>query len=291
MTERVEQPDATFVIEGDVYKVQRRPMHGEIVINDDYRGIRIIDVWSGKDVRRLRFPNRDARPTIITEWCFRSDGEWSLIFSAESAMGWLMSLGPDRRAWVLDVSGVGSLHDLRYIWHGDSFWMTAGKSQRFFTLEWGDEVRGLVERSSIEVRAKHPGWRRAVDLLPPDRYNVLRVQPDESRLLYHEFAGPQTRVGVVDWQTETKMAVDVETEEVPMMAAYGARIFTLQEDEVQCLNTNGRKERVYPAPDGFYYCGLDTAPPYGDDSAALALVCTAQVDSRHSQMRVYGLSS
>ena len=81
-----------FTLAGDVYQVQRRPMYSQIVINDDYGGIRILDPWSGADLLRVEFTAEYRTSGIISDWCFSSNGASVLVLNDEPRAGCLMAL-------------------------------------------------------------------------------------------------------------------------------------------------------------------------------------------------------
>jgi hypothetical protein len=81
-----ETPDRSFTIQGEIYMVQRRPMHPHIVVNDNYQGIRVLDPWMGTDAIEVGFTQGYDSYGTIDAWCFRSDGKALLILNEDSRL-------------------------------------------------------------------------------------------------------------------------------------------------------------------------------------------------------------
>ncbi|MEH2110511.1 hypothetical protein [Nostoc sp.] len=283
-------PDTKFVIAGDIYKVQRRPMHSHIVINNNYQGIRVVDPWNGNDLLQVDFTEGYSNSGIINEWCFRADGQAVLILNEEHRTASLLSLESNLPSYSLLCPSVQRVIDLRYIWEKNLFWITGGKSYAFFHLEWQGDIPIFVERSGMQARIAHRSWRRALDKLPVSNCNVLRVEADKSQMLYHDFSEKSGQVGVVSWQDEISWSAPAP-EEVSRLAFDGKQMFILHEYEVHALNEQGQIETVYPVPEGFHYSGLDTIPAQDNKPAALVLVCNSLSDPHYNQFLVYQLDS
>jgi hypothetical protein len=286
----VGNPDIKLAIAGDVYKIQRRPMHNHIVINNGYQGLRVIDPWTGNDVLGVDFTKDYDNSGIVDEWCFRADGQVILVLNEESRAACWLSLEGGGLSYDLKCPPLNRLIDLRYLWEGDSFWITGGKSYSFFQLQWQDSVPAFVESSGIKARIAHRAWRQALDRLPDSKCNVLRVESDKSQILYHHFSEKPGRVGAVSWHHETMWSAPAP-EEVPRLAFHEGRMFVLHEYEAHSLNEQGQVEAVYPVPQGFHYSDLDTVPAQNDYPAALVLVCSSLADPQVTQLLVYRLDN
>ena len=55
------QPDLIFMVEGDIYKAQRRPGYAQLLINQDYAGISVLDVWNQQISATRAFPQAFAQ--------------------------------------------------------------------------------------------------------------------------------------------------------------------------------------------------------------------------------------
>jgi hypothetical protein len=286
----VKAPDLVFPLAKDVYKVQKRPGHCQIVVNNGYQGIKVIDPWSGTEVIEVSFTANYADSRVISEWCFRADGEAILLLNEENRKACWLALDSSGKLYDLDCPPFKIITDLRYIWEDDLFWITSGKSYKFFQLQWQDGLPMFVESSGIKARIAHRAWRQALDRLPVEGCNVLRVEPDKSQMLYHHFSASPGQVGVVSWSDETIWSAPAPLE-VPRLAFHKAQMFILYEYEVHAINEQGQIEVVYPVPEGFHYSGLDTIPAQDDQSAALVLVCSSLSTPSLNQVLVYRLDS
>jgi hypothetical protein len=52
----------TFELEADVYRMQRRPQHAQLVLNDDYADVRVVDAHTGDDVLRVAGRRSGSQP-------------------------------------------------------------------------------------------------------------------------------------------------------------------------------------------------------------------------------------
>ena len=276
-----------FTMTGDVYQVQRRPSFGQIVINDDYQGVRVLDPWTGADIIRTEFTVEYRESGIISEWCLRADGNRVLVLNEKPRSACLLSLDSSTSRDV-PCPPLRLVTDVRYVWEGDSLWISGGKSFGFYELQWHDGTPAFVPSGGLKARFAHPSWRRALEGLPVDKSHVKRVEPDRSRLLYHLFDESPGRVGMIDWRSGATWSAQAG-EEVPILAFHDDRMFVLQEFEVQQVTRNGDVEAVYRAPDAFRHSGMDTIPSIGGRPAALVVMCTAQFNPRLARCLVYRL--
>ena len=278
-------PIQELPIAGDAYKLQRRPRHPHVVINDSYQGLRIIDPVARQDVLRHPYPKRFLESPVASEWCLRSDGGAVLVLSAETRTACLLLLAEDR-SFDLDAPELRSIHDIRYIWDERSFFVTGGKSQNFFELIWRDGAPSFVPADSLRVRTAHPLWRRAIDQLPIDGCNVLRVEPDESRVLYYKFAPEPGELGTLSWDGEPRWTSPAPRE-VPRLAFYSQRAYLLQEREVHELDAHGAVRAVFSAPEGTHLVDLDILPATDSRRPELMVLASAIGDQEDSRLLIY----
>ena len=276
-----------FTVPGDVYRVQRRPTFDQIVINDDYKGVRVLNPWTGADLIRAGFTAEYGESGIISEWCFRADGNSVLVLNEKPRSACLISLESSTSRNVL-CPPLRLVTDIRYVWEGDSLWITGGKSHDFYELQWHGETPAFVASGGLRARLAHPAWRRALEGLPVDQSHVERVEPDRSRLLYHVFVDTPGRVGMIDWRSGATWSAQA-ADEVPILAFHDDRMFIMHEFEVQRITRHGEVDAVYPAPMDFRYSGMDTLPAIGGRPAALVVMCTAQFNPRLARCLVYRL--
>ncbi len=276
-----------FILKGDVYRVQRRPLHSHIVINDDYHGIRIIDPWSGADVLRVGFTEEyRTAGGAISGWCLRSDGDTALVLNEEPRMACWLPLKPEGGSCNVVCPPFQHVANLSYLWETDSFWITDGKSHDFYELQWREGLPIFV--ANEKVRIVHPAWSRTLERLPLEGCNVMRVESDKSQILYHCFGDSPRGAGMLNWRSGVTWFARV-MEDVQRLAFHEDRMFVMYDYEVHALNGQGQVETVYPAPNNFRYSGLDTLPAKDMHPAALVLICWSQHDPHLNQCLVYQL--
>jgi hypothetical protein len=287
MVSQVMHPEREVPLSGDVYRVQRRPSHQQLLINDGYQGLAAVDPWSGAEPSRWGLPAGYDESGIIDAWCLRADGRAALVLSAEPrTAAWLsLEAGP---CFDMPAPPLKQVTDLRYLWEEDTFWLSGGKSLVFFQLAWRDGRPVFERASSIEARKQRTAWRVALDALSVERCTVLRVEPDQGRMLYIDASEGAERMGVVSWRGGAAWSVPFPAP-VSALACEGNRLFALREYEFHRVNPRGEVEAVYPAPEGYHFVGLDTFPAEGSTPAALVLVCSALSDATRSLVRVYRL--
>jgi hypothetical protein len=190
----------TFVVGDDLYRVQRRPGHPHVIVNDGYRGLRVIEPRAEIDIARVPFPADYGRFGVVGEWCFRADGQQALVLDEDNRLACWLSLGQDLASFMLEYPPLRGLFDLRYSWEGNALWLKAGKSEGLLQLSWDGNRPALTPVSSIAARTQVPGWRNAVEQLPTQGTNVLRVESDRRRMLYHRYSPDPAMVGIYSWR-------------------------------------------------------------------------------------------
>ncbi len=286
MAHEVTEPDRTVAGTGEVYQVQRRPGQPHVVVNDGYRGLRVIDPWREQDVLRLPFSPGYDPAGVVDAWCFRADGRAALVMSETGRRACLLPLSEDGVSHDLTGPEATSLTDLRYVWEDDSLWLTVGKSYAFWHLQEQPDTARLVEASGIAVRRAHPRWRRAIDELPTQGASVLRIEPDTARLLYHDYSTEPGRIGVASWTDERSWSIAAPPE-VPRLAYLPGRLFVRHDTRVQMFDEQGEALANFLAPPGFQFGDLDTLPARGDDPSALVVACLSLSDRQHDHLRLF----
>ncbi len=147
-----EQATAQYAITGDVYRVQRRSCHAQVVINDNYRGVRLLDAWTGHSPLQQTFTPRYDRSGVIDAWCFEASGSTVLTINEESGTASWLALDAGGACYDLEFPQLGTVADLRYFWVGESFWLSSSKSYGFYSLDWNKGKPRFAERSGLDAR-------------------------------------------------------------------------------------------------------------------------------------------
>jgi hypothetical protein len=288
--QQIKQPDLLFLLTGDIYIAQRRPGSTQLLINQDYEGIALLDVWNAKIHTTIPFPTTFTQAQVIDGWCLREDGGAVVIFNEEQRLAAYIPLETDETTSLLPVPDtMSTFRDLRYLWEKENLWLAGGKTSRISTLTWPQEQPTWVEKSNLQARVAHTEWVRILDLLPTYRCSVLRVQPDTGDMLYHTLA-EEPVVGVVNWKGAPQWSVKAP-KEVLGLALAADQLFVLQEYEIHALNMRGEIQAVYPVSEGFHYSCFDTLPAQEERPAALVTIASMLADESRNMIHVYALGA
>jgi hypothetical protein len=288
--QQIMQPDLLFLLTGDIYRAQRRPGSTQLLINQAYEGIALLDVWNAKIQTTIPFPTPFTQVPVINGWCLREDGGAVVIFHEEQRLAAYLPLETDETTSLLPVPDtISTFQDLRYLWEKDNLWLAGGKALDIFTLTWSQEQPTWVEKSNLQAYIAHTEWARSLLRFPSYYCTVLRVQPDTGDMLYHTLA-EESVVGVVNWKGGPQWSVKAP-QEVPRLALAADQLFVLQEYEVQALNRQGEIQAVYPVSEGFHYSCFDTLPAQEEHPAALVAIASMLADERQHLIHVYALEA
>jgi hypothetical protein len=287
--QQIKQPDLHFFLTGDIYRAQRRPGSAQLLINQAYEGIALLDVWKAKLHPTIPFPSTFTEVPIIDGWCLREDGGAVVILNEEQRLAAYIPLETDETPSLLPVpERMSTFQELRYLWETkDTLWLTNRETYSMYTLTWSQEHPTWVKKSGLQARIAHTEWVRRLDLLPTYRCNVLRVQPDTGEMLYHRW-DEEPVIGVVNWKGGPQWSVKAP-KEVPHLALGADQLFVLQEYEIQAFNRQGEIQAVYPAAEGFHYCGFETLPAHEGHPAALVTIASLLADTHQHLIQVYAL--
>jgi hypothetical protein len=284
------QPDLLFTLEGDIYKAQRRPGSAQLLINQDYSGISVLDVWNQQMSSTRAFPQAFAQAQVIDAWCIHADGNLVVLFNQEQRVAVYFSLNVGESAYQLNIpAAIDDFQDLRYLWQGETLLLSGGKTSRIFSLEWPQKQPVFVQKSNLQARLSHPDWVRALGLLPMYRCTVLQVQSDRGEMLYHEVTDKPV-VGSVNWKIPSHWSVPAP-KEVPGLASSDGNLFVLHEYEIHALNTQGEVQTIYPVANGFHYSCFDTLQPDQEHPAALVAIASKLSNERQNLVHVSFLTA
>jgi len=264
----------TFELKADVYRMQRRPQHAQLVLNDDYAGVRVVDAQAGDDVLRVAFPADFSG--MIDAWCLRADGD-ELVACDGGGHAVHVSLR-DGRARSLRQLPWTDVAGMPYDWRGETLWLGDPHSLRFATLTAGE----LREVDAFDALQANRAWRRAFDRLRRAGGGACRVDPERGELVY--VAGE--RAGTIGWleQSELSVAAPIASGGARIAAGdaarIGDRIALLGEYELVVVEADGAVAARTAAPDGFHFRCIDAC---GDE---LVVAAAALDSSRVRFMRV-----
>jgi hypothetical protein len=283
--QQIKQPDLLFALAGDIYRAQRRPGSTQLLINQDYKGIALLDVWKAQIHTTLPFPASFAEAQVIDGWCLRADGGAAAIFNEEQQRAAYLPLETDEPASPLPIpETMNTFQDLRYLWEKDDLWLSGGKTSRISTLTWPQGKPIWEAKSNLQARIAHTAWVRTLDLLPTYNSTVLRVQPDTGDILYHTFA-EEPVVGVVNWKGQPQWSITAP-QEVSGLTLASHHLFVLHEYEIHALNMQGQIQAVYPVTEGFHFSCFDTLPAQEGHPAALVALASMLADESQNLVHV-----
>jgi hypothetical protein len=281
-------PSITHRIEGSIYRLQRRPGHRDVVVNDGDRGLRVIEPMSGTEIARAAFSTGYGQDRSIAAWCFRADGAMAMSFSASGSGALLSFTGEPSRD--LTAPGRLPLDDLRYSWAADQP-LFVQNGLEFWVLRFGEASSTFTALPAIQVRVQAPSWRKAIEDVPPLRSRVLRNEPDCSRMLAYVYETPPGELVALSWRPDEQTLRIPVRAYVPDIAYHDRRMFLLFDHEVQAINADGDVSDVFPVPDGFYFRALDTVAASTEGPAALVVAASSLNDDAESRLLIYPLAS
>jgi hypothetical protein len=276
----------TFDIACEVYRAQRRPAHAQLVLNDDYHGICVIDILTGKIALKIAFPDGYATTGVIDSWCLRADGDAVIAFQDEDHRACWFSL-LDRTSHIMNHPPWPVTSGMPYDWRGDIIWAKDPGSFRFAVLRAGATT--FQEDDGLQVSQENREWRRALDRMRRADARCLRVEPEHAHLLFVALKESGTQVGIIGWVDQTDLVVSVDSPP-PQIAAHHRQLFMLQEYEAIQINALGDIVRRFPVSNGFRFVGLDTVPVQDGAQAVLVLVSTNLDGGEMTRFTVYPVS-
>ncbi|GEM_PF-3202707 len=288
MERQTPHPTQQLSLPGDVYRIQRRPGTAQLILNDNYQGLRVFDPWSASNNIQAAFPDGYDSTGIVHVWCFRADGQAALVLNAESHIAAWMPLSltdPHAGQAFMFPAAYNPLH-VRCLWEDDTLLIT-DKSQSFLRLVWSDGQPTLIPSTSLDVRIQEPIWRRALDRLP-QACTILRQEADTQRMLYYEYTEQLARIGIISWRNQSEDWSIPAPDTVFRLASSSQSLFVLQESEVQQWNRDGALEAIYAAPTGYRCFDLDTLATH-NNTVTLAVLCTPESGSMVDQLLLYTL--
>jgi hypothetical protein len=295
MTTITTKADMTFYVEGDIYKVQRRPNSNQLVLNWDYKGIQIIDPLQTDQVvnMQLSFPPKYGNVAgVIDEWCFQADGKAVLLINEETkSAAWLSLDTHQENTYDLGFPQTQNTIYLQYLWENiTSFWIKCygPNEDSFFRLNWRDEKPFFIESTASEAETEQKLWYKAVRQLEELHSQVLKSISDQTQVLFHDFSSPQHQIGMLDWVHNEVWSIQAPPQ-VPRIAFVKDLLFVMDEYETTCYSKQGVVKTIYTPPQGFYFCGLDTLIETKEQPAALVLIAAPENGDKLNQGLVYFL--
>jgi hypothetical protein len=282
--------DATFVfeLESDVYRVQRRPGHNQLVVNDDYRGLLVVDPWRGEMLARIQFADSYASSGAIDSWCLRADGDAAVVFND----------GDQRACWfsLADHATCNVAHPswrittgMPYDWRGDTLWLKDPDASAFVSLRREGSNLMLAKQDRFDVLQENRAWLRTLDGMGRTGARCLRVESDRARFLFIAAKADASCVGIVGWLDQPELRLPAPVPAFGELAAHEQQLIVLQEYEALLLSAEGQVVRRFPAPESFHFVDLDTLPAGNGRPAALVLAAQALDGRLLTRITLYAL--
>lgn len=262
---------ARFDFTSDTYALQRRPGHSDLLINDDYSGLAIVDPMSGAVSRRVPFPDSFSSRRTFDSWCLRADGTQAVVFDDIERRACLISL-LGNGVEVIEHPRWSTMRGVAFDWRGDTLWMKHPDELRFAVVRTLGERHRLDEVDALRALQENRPWRRSLDRLRRMGGRCMRVEPDRGHLLY--VLEDETTIGALSWveQPLRSMLAPVPPHRV---ACHEHGLAILQEYEAEWLDEAGNVVSRFAAPDGFHFVDLETVPKPTGDGSALVLIASA----------------
>jgi hypothetical protein len=277
---------AQFDLALEVHQIQRRPSFRQLLLNEDYRGLCVLDISTHKLVLNIPFPADYASDGGIDNWCLRADGDAAIVFRDDDDAACWFSLR-EQTSRSVSHPPWSTTQGMPYDWRGDALWLMDPESFRFAVLYGGETV--FRETDGFQALQENRAWRRSVDRMRRAGGGCWRVEPEHARLLYVATNENGTQAGIIGWVDQIDLAVPVAVPP-PRIAAHQRQLFLLHEYEAMQVDTTGAVVRRFPVPEGFRFVGLDTVPADGRAEASLVLVSTNLDGGEVTRFSVYPLA-
>ncbi len=262
-------------LRGDIYTLHRRPGHTHVILNDAYRGLRLMDPWDGSTKGLAPFSERfRLGGGAIGLLYLRADGERALAADFENECGALMDLSAGT-ATDVTMPPVEGGRSRRYVWDERGLVCTDGRGERFFSLE-GD---AFTKTPSLMVRKARPDWRRAIHQHTFPHGSVARVYNKERAVVTFHRADARAGVRVMRASWQDSMAWgSPEQRSVDDAAALPEDLFYVIKNVVW-RHTFGHQPVVFHRPEqGWEVRGVETLEADGQRPAAVVTLLQHRVD-------------
>jgi hypothetical protein len=259
-----------FEIDAEVYRMQRRPNHRQVVVNDNYQGVRLLDPRTGAEGPRLAFPFDG----VIDGWSLRADGDVMISFNDEERCAAEADLlrGTSR---IVAHPPWRSTVGMPYDWRGDHLWMKDPESHSFASL---DDERGIEDDDGMRALQTNRAWRRATDRMRRLDATCRCVEPELGRALISSFDGTDSRIGIISWVDEAEPLVAVPGR-VTRVGAAGNVLAALFDSDCLLIDHDGARVGRIEAPSGFHHVDVTTLPATSSEPAIL-IIASAALDGR-----------
>ncbi|HEU4324504.1 MAG TPA: hypothetical protein VFS21_15285 [Roseiflexaceae bacterium] len=277
-----QQPDFATTIEGDLYRLHRRPGHPQVIVNSDYQGVKVLNPLTGALISEHAFPEGYSSDGIIDHWFFSADGSKLLTVCEEDRSVALIDLVEKQGSSLVEYPPIDRIGSAVYIWD-ETFVFVSGMVSRYFALEKTGDRYSFAEKRSIDIRMKYPDWRRAVDQVYTNKWSIERVDSKEKSLFYHDYHSHLHKVGMLSWQTSDHFSVPLG-ENTPKFASDGRYVFALKEYLLQVFDIQGEMVSSFGPSDGSYFIDVDV---FTVENKTVLVLLSAFVNQNIGQLLVY----
>lgn len=274
-------PTRHIDIDTSSYLAHRRPRHPEVVLNDAYHGLVLLNVLSGQRSSTVLFSPEFAKSGMITHWCFQSDGDTALLINEDTRTACYLTLDGNV-CHDIDLP-FDAVVDLRYIWQGEDLWLTSGPVRPWHQLIWTDGKPSLSNVSQVHVRAAQLSFWRALRQLP-EHSTVMRIESEHNWLLLHR-QGPEPALGVLSWSESASVLPRTVpfAGPAPRLAYALDTFYVLDEFTVQAVGISGYAHEPLSAEKGFEFADIDVV------DTTLVVLGNALTDPRANRIWLYAL--
>jgi hypothetical protein len=258
-----------FEIDAEIFRIQRRPGHDEIVANDGLLGLQIIDVARGTTLSRFQFADGFTDGGTFDGWCIRADGDAAVVFNDDARTACWFSFR-DRSVSLLEHPSWPITINTPYDWRGDTLWLKDPDSFQFGAIRHAEGCAVFKELDGHELLQGNREWRRALDRLRRTDGRCMRTQPDRARLLY-AVPAPTSTFGMIGWVDEPEISCQSTATGHRLVLTDDRRFVLLNEYEATVIDERGAVLTRLAAPSGYQFVDLDVVAGPVVVLAAMAL--------------------
>lgn len=276
-----------FSLPLSVYRMARRPGHLQLVVNNGYQGIALLDIQTGKIFSTFNFPPGYGPDGVVSAILLRSDGREAFALNQESGMGCIFDLENKQSPIIVKLPLFKAIYDLRYLWNTDIFWLTGAGSPTNFQLK--KDASLIFDRGNPrELTAGYLPFARALNKIPWKGCNVIRTEPEKNQMLYHLYSESPSKIGVINWGSGSSWSFEIDGP-VPDFVADISRVFILGEFEIREFSFKGLKRREFKSGNGFHFSNLELFPRSQVNQPLLVTVSHPLSGKEGSRISVYEL--
>lgn len=284
MNMQASEPNILIRFENDMYRMHRRPGHPHIILNDAYKGVKIVDPIENKVISEHIFPEPYGPGGIIDNWFFSADGNKMLVVAEDDHRIALIDFKEDQASCMIEYPPVKMMSNITYLWN-DTFLFESGLMREYFLLKKTDNAYSFIHQKSIDVRIRYASWRNTADQIYRNDWITHTVDSNTGDILYFDYQSNHQKIGIINWNSGISWSIDVD-EDVHRFDSDGKHMATIQDYGLKIYNDCGNLVFDVPSPDLWRFWNAHIIP--GETTRPSAcVILSSSLQKNLSQLLVY----